>query len=148
MRLRERDNHGKRGHLTATAKTGARLAYVNTIGAAVTIAITITGTAGGNIARGADQQAFANNVDSAIKAKASLAGLTTTTSTDGIAIVDSTGADIKVEVGAQTDSAGGDEGVVVTALQADGSVATGARDDTTLVSNKNLGVRGYFVHYE
>ena len=129
-------------NLTATAKTGARLAYVNTNGAADTIAITINGTSLGNIARGADQQAFANNVDSAIKAKASLAGLTTTTSTDGIAIVDSTGADIKVEVGAQTDSAGGDEGVVVTALQADGSVATGARDDTTLVSNQGTLVSG------
>ena len=55
-------------NLTATTKTGARLAYVNTNGAADTIMITINGTSLGNIARGADQQAFANNVDSAIKA--------------------------------------------------------------------------------
>jgi flagellin len=129
-------------NVTATAKTGARLAYVNTAAAIDTIAISINGTSLGNIARGADLQAFGNNVDAAIKSKAALANLTATTSASGIDIFDATGADITVDVGAQTDSAGGDEGVTVTALQASGSVATGALDDTVLVSSRGTKVSG------
>ena len=100
-------------NVTATAKTGSRLAYVNTNGAIDTIAISINGTSLGNIVRGANLQAFGNNVDAAIKSKAALAGLTSTTSANGIDIVDATGADI-----------------------------TGAQDDTVLNSNEGTKVSG------
>jgi flagellin len=129
-------------NVTATAKSGARLAYVNTALATDTIEISINGTSLGAIKRGADLQAFGNNVDSAIKSKAALAGLTSTTSANGIDIFDATGADIKVNVGAQTDYVTEDEGVTVTALQASGAVATGALASTVLETNEGTLVSG------
>mgnify|MGYP003958724189 CR=1 FL=1 len=110
-------------NVTATAKTGVRIGSVGALAAADTITISINGTSLGAVAKGADDQAFGNNLGAKISANSTFANLSFTTSADGIDIVDSTGGDIKVTFDAVSDDADGDEGITVEALASDGSLS-------------------------
>jgi flagellin len=109
--------------LTATAKTGVQLSAANA-GANDTFTISINDVSIGAITYGADDAAFGANVSAAIATKTALAGFAVTTSANGVQIVDSTGADIKVELTALTDAAGTNNDLHVDALTADGTTVS------------------------
>jgi flagellin len=100
-----------------------RIGSVGSLAAADTVTISINGTSLGAVVKGADDQAFGNSLGAKISANSTFANLSFTTSADGIDIVDSTGADIKVTFDAVSDNGGGDEGITVEALASDGSLS-------------------------
>lgn len=123
--------------LTATAKTGVQLSRANTTNATNdTFTIEINGTSLGAIAAGGSNAAFGASVSTAIAGKSALAGLSVTTSANGVQIIDSTGADINVKLSALNDAADNNNTLHVDALQSDGTTVSGDAeiDDTDLSS--------------
>ena len=121
-------------NLTATAKTGVRIGTVGTYGGAETITLSINGTSLGAVAVGANDQAFGNNLGTAISQQSALAGLTYTTSANGIDIVDSSGNDIVVVMTAHSDQLDTDEGITLEALTADGALSTAQTPSTNTLT--------------
>jgi len=137
--------------LTATAKTGAQLSRAGTSNAETdTFTIEINGTSIGAIKAVASDTVFGANVSAAIASKSALAGLTVTSNTSGVQIIDSTGADIKVKLTALNDAANGAGGgtnntLHVDALKADGtsvSVDTEVNDTDLDAAGENTIVSG------
>jgi len=111
--------------LTATAKTGVQLSVANTNDAdADTFTISINDVSIGAIKAGTNNAAFGANVSAAIATKSALAGFAVTTSANGVQIVDSTGADIKVELTALADNNGNNNDLHVDALESDGTTVS------------------------
>lgn len=106
--------------LTATASTAVRLSKGSISDAGETHTISINGVSIGAITQGADDTAFGNNISAGIATKSALAGLTVTTDANGATITDATGADIKIEVTAQSAAA---DDLLVEAMQADGTLS-------------------------
>ena len=105
--------------LTASASTAVRLSKGSISDAAESHTISINGVSIGAITQGADDTAFGNAVAAGIATKTALAGLTVTTDANGATITDATGADIKVEITAQSAAA---DDMLVEAMQADGTL--------------------------
>lgn len=131
------------GALTADAKTSVRIGSVGTNddGEDEAFTLSINGVSLGSVEIGANDQAFGNNIGSAIATKSALAGLTYSTSANGIVITDETGADISVVVTAITEGAtdGGDEGVTLEAMDYDGVLSTGNNGTSKSVTVANQG---------
>ena len=131
------------GALTADAKTSVRIGTLGTNDAneAEAVTLSINGVSLGSIEWGANDQAFGNNVGAALATKSALAGLSYTTDTNGITIVDETGADIKVTMDALVEGAtdNSDEGITLEAFDYDAVLSTGNQGTSKSVTTVGQG---------
>ena len=131
------------GALTADAKTSVRIGTLGTNDAneAEAVTLSINGVSLGSIEWGANDQAFGNNVGAALSTKSALAGLSYTTDSDGITIVDETGADIKVTMDALVEGAtdNSDEGITLEAFDYDAVLSTGNQGTSKSVTTVGQG---------
>ncbi len=116
--------------VTATASTAVQIGQGTWDAATDSVTLSINGVSLGDVVVGADDTAFGTALLTAVQSKSALAGLSASTSSDGLLLRDASGADIKVAITTSADDAEGE--VTVEAMETDGTITDSTSASVTL----------------